>query len=288
MAPKTKTKDAVATLPKGGALSTKINYEEDAGGGFEGTSSSDFKIPFLSVLQSNSPEAETANPKYIDGAVAGTLMNTVTKELYTGDEGLVFVPCVTRHCFVEWVPRSQGGGYVQEHDLNSPVVAEAVARFKALAEKGDQRFPRAQSGNDIVDSYYLYGLVIDGEDNMVTQVVIGCTSSKIGPYRELMTKLRTLQVQVKNGPKVTPPLFANRVRVKTVPAHNPKTDSHYHTLEFTPAKENILDSLIDPEANEDLFVLARGVRDSILSGATTADYSESTTEGGGGDGQGSF
>jgi hypothetical protein len=88
---------------KGGAVQTSLNFATDAGKGLEGTTKSDFAIPFLSMLQSNSPQVET-----LKGAKAGMLVNTITNELF--DEAIV-IPCAYQRRFVRWAPRSAGGGY---------------------------------------------------------------------------------------------------------------------------------------------------------------------------------
>ena len=94
------------------------DYGEQAGAGYEGTTTDDFAIPYLNLLQAMSPEVAEDGSK-LEGASAGMMVNSVTKELYDGKKGLVFVPCSTSHVFVEWRPRDSGGGIVARHLRNS-------------------------------------------------------------------------------------------------------------------------------------------------------------------------
>ena len=59
------------------------------GTGLEEASSNDFAIPFLRVIQAMSPQLKKSDGKYIDGAGQGMLFNTVTNEVYDGDEGVL-------------------------------------------------------------------------------------------------------------------------------------------------------------------------------------------------------
>ena len=60
---------------------------EDSGSGFEETSAESFAIPFLSILQSGSPQCKKSDGAYIKGAEEGMLFNSVTGDMY-GEEGV--------------------------------------------------------------------------------------------------------------------------------------------------------------------------------------------------------
>ena len=79
-------------------------------GGFENVTSKDFRIPILRVLQSGSPEVDEDNPKYIEGAKSGSLLNLSTKEVFNGKDGVWLIPCGYHKEWVEFVPRDKGGG----------------------------------------------------------------------------------------------------------------------------------------------------------------------------------
>ena len=84
-----------------------FDYGSHAAEGFENQTQEDLKIPFLSVLQSNSPQCDDEN---FPDARPGMIFNSVTEELADGKEGVVFVPATTDHVYTEWVPIDDGGG----------------------------------------------------------------------------------------------------------------------------------------------------------------------------------
>ena len=75
------------------------------GTGLEDTTTEDFAIPFIRVLQPTSPQLQKADGKHIPGASAGDLYNTVTNELYDGEKGVSVVPCAYNKKYIEWIPR---------------------------------------------------------------------------------------------------------------------------------------------------------------------------------------
>jgi hypothetical protein len=77
----------------------------------------DVALPFLRVLQSNSPQVKVKNPKYIDGATEGSFFNTATNRIYDGDEGIYVVPVYFEKQATLWTPRGGdggGGGFVSQ------------------------------------------------------------------------------------------------------------------------------------------------------------------------------
>ena len=100
---------------KSTALTTASAFEEDAGGGLENLTAEDLTIPRLKILQALNPEVNKRDGKYVEGAAAGDILNTVTKELFTEDSGCVAIPVAYKRMFLEWTPRESGGGLVQQH-----------------------------------------------------------------------------------------------------------------------------------------------------------------------------
>jgi hypothetical protein len=195
--------------PKTTALATN-DYGEYAGAGFENQTNEDVSIPFLGVLQPQSPEMIGSAQERIPGGSLGRLFNTVTKELYP-EEGIVFQPVDTKHVFVEWKPKAQGGGIVATHQIDSPVVENA----KAASEK----FGKYKVGqNDLVETFYVLGLLhrsVGVDEAIVTPpepIMLAFTSTKIKVYKGIMTRLRSMKGAI--------PLFAHRVRIKGVTEQN--------------------------------------------------------------------
>lgn len=218
-------KDIVAP---GGDLA-KVDFGDYGGVGMDNVGQNDVQIPFLTLLQQLSPQVTEGDPKFIEGAKAGQLVNSVTNDLI-GDEAY-FVPCCKDSVYVEWIPRDQGGGLVAMHDLGS----ELVRACKEAAE--DQFKLKTDEGHDLIETHYVYGLLIDGAEGktMLTPIVLGFSSSKIKVYKsQLMTRIRTM--------KGNPPMFAFRFKVTSVPAKN-KQGQPFHNFKIEPACGDMQSSL---------------------------------------------
>lgn len=240
-----------------GALA-KVDYGEFAGAGFEGQTSQDMAIPFLGLLQQMSPQLQKGDPAHIPGAEAGDLFNTVTGELLASP--VLFVPCCTEHVFVEWVPRDAGGGFVGVHALNSPDVAAA----RQTADSFNKL--KAANGNDLVETFYIYGLLLEDVDAVesASPIVLAFTSTKIKVYKRLMTRLRTV--------RGNPPLFAHRLAVSSVGEKN-KRGQPYHNLRIESAKGSLPESMILPDGeNANLLAEGAALVKAVRSGVARASH----------------
>jgi len=203
-------KQEVATADERG-VSTHVNtdYGDQSGRGMEQTDQSDLKIPYLNLLQKGSPECDEQADDYIPEAKPGMLMNSVTKELYDGKEGIIFVACHKAHCYVEWKPRDAGGGLVARHDKNS----ELVHACKKASGKTYGTIP-TDEGNELVETKYLTGYLLESEDSLepATMVVISFSSTKLKKFQEIYTAMNTV--------KGKPPMYAHRLRVRSVGEKN--------------------------------------------------------------------
>lgn len=247
-------------------LPAAFDYGEDVGVGYEEVSNEDFAIPFLSVLQALSPQVGGENP--IEGAKAGMLYNTVTEELIDGKQGLEFVPAHRDHCFIEWVPRDKGGGFVARHDITSDVVTKAKQDATSF---GQYKTP---DGNDLVETFYLYGVAIKPEGD-VEPVVIGFTSTKIKVYKKFMTRVNMFQLN-QGGRKIQPPLFAHRVKLTTASEKNNK--GQFHNFALSSAEGSLKDSLLPPD--DERFMAAKQLRDLVVSGQARAAHESQDAAGG--------
>ncbi len=262
------SKELVKTTPAG-VPATSYDYGDDSGAGFEGTKSSDLSVPFLAILQSNSPQVVDKDPI---GCESGMLYNTVTKEYWRGEgpeaEGVPFIPVHKEQVYVEWVPRLQGGGMVGMHDPNGDVVKKAIEDNDGKAfgklQCPDSR-PDAKPGamNDLVETFYVYGLFLDVDGVTTTGFgVASFTSTKIKPYRDWITAMFTL--------KGKPPMFANRAILRTVKQEN--DSGKFFNFRIDPFGKTWTKSLINPAENAELLHEARDFRDMVVSGMAKADF----------------
>lgn len=252
-------KNELAKKAAGGALAPKFDYGEDAGSGFEGTSSEDFTIPFLAILQSGSPQVKKKSAEYIEGAEEGMLYNTATGEIFDGDAGVQIVPCYTEHLYIEWRNRQNDtGGFIGTHVLDSKVVADAKA---ASTQFGKYTVP-VEDGvdHDLVETFVIYCLLLNAEGELIGPCMISFSSSKIKAYKGIMTPLH----QVKGRP----PLFAFKLKVTTVFVKDPKGD--YHNFKIVPANGSPVDSLMPPD---DVLVLTgKEFKVQVATGKAKIDH----------------
>lgn len=83
-----------ATVP---ALTNTTDWM--SGAGLDEFEQSDFKLPYLSMLQAMSPQTKPREPDYIAGAVEGKIMHSLTKELY---DSVRVLPCRVQKRFQTW------------------------------------------------------------------------------------------------------------------------------------------------------------------------------------------
>lgn len=252
---------------KNAAALAQQDFGDYAGVGMENVTQDDISIPFLGLIQSLSPQLEEDSDKSIEGAKAGQLFNTVTNELIGDGSVAYFVPCCKESKYVEWVPRKSGGGLVGMHEPNS----EFVRACKAAAE--DQFKLTTDEGNDLIETHYVYGMLIDGAEGKTVQtpIVIGFSSSKIKVYKsQLMTRIRTI--------KGDPPMSAFRFKITSVPAKN-KAGQSYHNLKIEPACGDMASSANLPGTDyERLLIEGKALVEAVHGGKAKADHQSNVSQ----------
>ena len=183
--------------------------------GFENVSQRDLGIPFLTILQSNSPQVNRADKNYatkkIDGAQAGDIINTVTNSVVCAvddETPLEFIPCSYERLFVEWKPRNEGGGFVKAH-RDERILGECT--------RDENNKDVLKNGNLIVNTAYFYGIaLIDGEK---VQAVIGFSSTQLKKARQWLQRMQSIKF---DGPKgrFTPPMFSHAYGLTSVVESN--------------------------------------------------------------------
>ena len=166
------------------AMSTFDDTLLSGGTGLEETTTEDFAIPFIRVLQPMSPQLIKTHGSYVAGASAGDLYNTVTGEAFDGEQGLSIVPCAYNKKYIEWIPREKGGGLINAgHDISilSKCTRDAESRRYYTAE-----------GNEIVETAQFFVLVV--KEDTAQQAVLAFTSTQLGVSRKWLTMLRMARV----------------------------------------------------------------------------------------------
>ena len=88
---------------KNNALSTNVVFEADANVQTGTVGQDDLALPFLKILGQLSPEVNKRDGKYVEGAEPGMIYNSVTGELFNGEQGVQVIPCYYKLEYVEWI-----------------------------------------------------------------------------------------------------------------------------------------------------------------------------------------
>mgnify|MGYP003646072334 FL=1 len=180
------------------------------GTGLEDTEAGDYAIPFIRVLQSGSPQLKKSHAKYIEGASQGMMFNTVTNQLYDGDEGILIVPCAYTKKHIEWVPRDSGGGMVN---------ADHTAEILKSCTQNEKKKYVLENGNEVQETAQYFALIVDNPDEP-EEALLSFTSSQLNFSRRFNSMLRTARVKNSAGELVLAPMFSNVYRLKTVEQSN--------------------------------------------------------------------
>ncbi len=200
------------------------DLEQYAGQGLNDLDSSDRSVPFLKVLEKNSPEVES-----VPGARPGTLIDTSTGRLY---DSVRFVPACREHAFVEWVPVEKGGGLVSSYGLDEPISKWAATQRGKITLK---------NGNQLVETFYLFGILLpeEGDDSAEPKaVVISFTSTRIRAYKSIVNRSDSIMLMGSSGRKFKAPWFCHVWRIGTQKKQEGNRTWYLYTAEFdSPQKD---------------------------------------------------
>jgi hypothetical protein len=194
-----------------------IDFSMDAGAGLEKVTINDLAKPFLVILQKMSPEVDDSNGKFIRGAKPGMIMNTVTKEMYDGKEGIYFIPTGFVPMDVEWKTREKGGGLVAMHEVPKPGEAPTYGP----TTKNDRGQDVTARGTIVVRTAYHYGKYKDAAGT--TQfAVIAMASTQLKKSKNWLSKIASIRMKTGDGREFTPGMYAHQWKLRTVVESNDK------------------------------------------------------------------
>ena len=230
-----------------GKISTELAdaIAADAGTkmGFEEVTTDDLQMPFVRVLHAMSPQLKKSNASFIKGAAQGDIFNTVTGQVWSGEKGILVLPVYYQLKYIEFVPRSQGGGFVGELAGNSQEVRNAV-RDK------DTNMEMLESGNELVKTAQHYVQIVH-EDGILEQAIIDMKKTQLKKSR-----LWNSMMMMQRDEGKLKPSFSNVYRLSTSEDSNDKGSWHTWTIK-----------LEGPAPSKDAYLEARGFYENVSSGA---------------------
>jgi hypothetical protein len=178
----------------------------DSGSGVSGMTSDDVAVPYLYILQSNSPQVNEDHELYVEGARAGMFYNNVSGEVFDGREvGLEVIPCAYERKYVEWVDRDKGGGYVADHAVDSGILQETQPDARGRPVLGN--------GNFIVETAYHYVYMKNPNTGAWEEIIIPMKSTFLKKSRRWNKSLTTTVIP---GSSLQAPRWLYPYRLKTV------------------------------------------------------------------------
>jgi hypothetical protein len=189
-------------------VAVALDFAADAGVGMEGADRSSFAIPFLVVLQSNSPQLDT-----IPKAKAGLFLNSVTDRLY---DAVNIVPVAFQRRYLAWLPRDMGGGFRGEYSV-AQVESSDELHWKR-DDKGQMVLPDSAILKDTRNHFVL----VCEPDGSFTQALLSLSSTQIKKSKRWMTQMQSIQLRDARGAAYNPPSFSHIYRATTIAEENEK------------------------------------------------------------------
>lgn len=234
-----------------------------SGAGLEKVSTSDMALPFLTILQSNTPEAIKRNPEYVEGAEPGMIFNTLTKALYN-ELDFVASAYVTR--YTEWKPRDSGGGLVRDWGEDGSMYDRCV--------EDERRRRITPTGTNIVKAATFFGQILPSME----RAIIALSSTQLKKGRQWVSvSLNDKVLNPKTKTMFTPPLFYRAYHLSTVPESNEKGD--WFGWKITQGKE-----VFKLEGGRSVFDEAKRIASDVTSKKLQVKVEQLQRVGGMGDG----
>lgn len=212
--PPKKPGTAVAA-PANTAVGNPLDYFSDAGKGLEEADKASFAIPFLVILQSNSPACAPKKEGGL-GLAPSQFMDSVTNETF---EELSLIPCAFQRRYIAWKPRSTGGGFAGEF---SPAEVEAEANPLKWEMKDDEKaIPRMTmpDGAILKDTRTHYVLYKDSNGTW-RQAILALSSTQIKKSKKWVSRIKSLLLDGPGGKKFNPPSYSHVYEARTVREEN--------------------------------------------------------------------
>lgn len=217
-------------------------------------------LPFLLILQALSPQVSRGKEEYLEAARSGMFFNTVTKDLYDGEKGINLILSNFKESYIEWVPRTKGGGFIKEYDTltGSQIKTLVDPQFNNIIQEGSSF---GTPGNLLSLTHTRLGGIVKDDLSSWTPVVISMSASGVRVSRNLNARHKVMEwtnpATGQPGPLGKLPMPLILWTLKTKPVSNDQ--GSWFTWDFE--KKSFLYDL----PPEDFVRLYRSVRDFATS-----------------------
>ena len=180
----------------------------------ENVSAKDMSIPYLSICQTNSAEIDKAHPdhasKAIDGIETGDIFDTAAQKVVCkNDRKLKVIPCHYELQFIEWKPKTEGGGIVKIHK-NDSILTETT--------RNDKNKDVLPNGN-IIETTAVHLVLYETDQDTFIPAIVKMTSTQLKKSRSWNTKMNSIIIDT-GETKFVPASFSHTYLLSTVPERN--------------------------------------------------------------------
>lgn len=175
----------------------------------------DLAIPFLRILQGLSPEVTRGNEKYLPDARPSMFIETVTREVFDGEAGVVVVPVHFTQSYTEWVPRAKGGGFVKDWKQDG----SNLTRCHKDETTGRDVTPE---GTEMVRAGLYYILLVNPATGVSRPAVLSLSGTQLKKARRWNSIIMQIVATNADGTPFTPAMFYMSYLVTSVPEKNDK------------------------------------------------------------------
>lgn len=179
----------------------------------------DFLVPYLRILQQLSKELQKGHQKYIKGSEAGQIINSATKQLWDGEQGMYMIPIAFSHRYQAWRPNN--GGPADDYGSDDTV-------YKSLTPNDKGKRINAE-GCEVTDSCQYFVFVVDPATGQYEMGVVSMSGSQAKKSRSWNSMIANRKLP--NGK--TAPMFAYAYKVTTVPESNEQGNWYGWSIDAT-------------------------------------------------------
>lgn len=250
------------------------DFGEEAGGGLEEVQRDEYRIPFLIVLQTNSPQCKRPSDGGVPGAQAGMIFNTATGALYDGEKGVLVVPARRDGNFCKYTPRDSGGGFLGIFALDDPHIAQLRAKQGKFGKLIDD------DGNELVETRYI-AVNACPEEDAPFPAVVPFKSTQISVYQNFVSRTMYFRYPQSDQTVKTAALWMHRWRLGTALRKNKKGEFFGWRLRLDELLPNgqeapFQQSILKPD--DQRRIDARALYELMKSGAAKVDFTTAPTE----------
>ena len=245
------------TQKKDAGLPAAGMFEDDAGKGLGNISQQDLALPFLKILAQLSPEVNKRDGKYVEGAEAGMIYNSVTGELYNGVEGINVIPCFYKLEYLEWKDRGEG--------LGAPIAIYPSSSDILSKTKPDANYKDRLPNGNYIEKTASHFVIITGDSPSTALISMKSTQLKIS--RKWNSMMSGIKLKGKNG-LFTPASFSHIYKLKTTQMSNDK--GTWFGWEV---------SKVGPVTDNSLYQQAKTFSENISKGSVRAKHGEEKPKG---------